>query len=79
VELAGELDALALAARQRIEWLAEREIANPDIACGAQLLDDRARLLRLRARAVLEEGEGFADRQREEVADVLAAQRAPRP
>ena len=40
VQLAGELDALALAARERAERLAEREIVQPDVAHRLQLAHD---------------------------------------
>lgn len=41
MQLTRELDALALAAGERVERLAERQVPDADVAHRAQLLDDR--------------------------------------
>ncbi len=65
VQLARELDALALAARQRAERLAKRQVMQADVAHRFELAGDR----RLR-----KERERFGDGQREDVADRFAVQ-----
>ncbi len=64
-EVADELQALGFAAAERVEGLAEREVAEPDGVEAGQPRTDRP--------AVVEEGEGRRDRSVEQVRDRPAA------
>ena len=63
-QLGGELDTLALAARERRTGLAERKVAEADLLDGTEFLVD--------GRDILEELHGHVDRHVQHVVDILA-------
>src|SRR5262245_49518482 len=65
MELARQLDPLALAAGERAQRLPEREVVEADVAHRLELLDDLP---------LCEEAERLRDREPEDVADGLAVQ-----